>query len=152
MFSFPRAPPAGTGGCRYTAAPSAPSKRALKIDNRYRCAFNNCNIQSIFTLAHGIYYAKYVHIVRRVDLLQDAIQGDEGARPSHTGATMDHNGSLFRTNSIAECAHKAHQCLWRIGNTEVRPGGEVEVSQDALFAALEFEEISKRLLVSMGYT
>lgn len=49
---------------------------------------------------------------------------------------MDHNGSLFGPDPIPEGPDEPDQGLRRIGDSKVRPGGEVEVPQDALFTAL----------------
>lgn len=88
------------------------------------------------TLAHGIDYAKDVHIVGRVDLLQYAIQCDEGAGSANASAAVHQNGTLLGADSISECPNETDERLGRIGYTKVGPCDEVEVPQDALLTAL----------------
>lgn len=88
------------------------------------------------TLAHGIHNAKDVHIVGRIDLLQDPIQCDEGARSANACAAVHQYGTLFGTDAISESANESYQRLRRIRYTEIWPSDEMEMAQDALLAAL----------------
>lgn len=88
------------------------------------------------TLAHGIDYAKDVHIVGRIDLLQYAIQCDEGAGSANASAAVHQNGTLLGADAISERADETNERLGGIGYTKIGPCDEVEVPQDALFTAL----------------
>ena len=58
-------------------------------------------------LPHLVHDAEDVHHVVLPDALQDPVQGYHGARPSHPGAAVDDDGSLFRADTVTEGSDKS---------------------------------------------
>lgn len=93
-------------------------------------------------LSHVVHNAEDVHVLGAPrDLLDDAVQCDEGARAAHARAAVHHDGPLVGPHALAEGAHKAHQRLRGVRDAKVRPRREVEVSYGTLSFSLKSQTL-----------
>jgi hypothetical protein len=94
---------------------------------------------ALFT--HRVDYAENVDVVGYEDLLQDAIQADEGTGATHAGAAVDHDGALVGSDSLPEGSHEPHQSVGWVGHAEIGPRGEMEVTDHSLLVAPAHHEL-----------